>query len=80
VPLGSMVESTHDKQTIEHVRVYPGTDGELTLYNDGGLPYACEKGEGEVPHLRWDNAKGKLTEAGTMAWSGDPVLQVARER
>ena len=39
------MESTHDKQTIEHVRVYPGTDGEFTLYNDDGLTYACEKGK-----------------------------------
>ena len=80
VPLGSTVESTHDKQTIEHVRVYPGADGEFTLYNDDGLTYAYEKGEAEVTHLRWDNAKGKLTQTGTMAWSGDSVLQLAGER
>jgi alpha-D-xyloside xylohydrolase len=80
VPLGSTVESTHDKQIIEHVRVYPGADGEFTLYADDGLTYAYEKGKSEITHVRWNDATGKLTQTGTMAWSGDSVLQVAGKR
>jgi alpha-D-xyloside xylohydrolase len=76
VPLGSAVESTHDKQSIEHVRVYPGADGEFTLYNDDGQTYAYEKGDSQITKLHWDNASHKLTHTGPDAWSGDAILEV----
>jgi alpha-glucosidase (family GH31 glycosyl hydrolase) len=34
VPLGSPVESTHQAQTIEKIRVYPGADADFTLFSD----------------------------------------------
>ena len=46
--LGSPVESTHQKQAIAKVRVYPGADANFTLFSDDGMTYAYEKGAGAV--------------------------------
>ena len=70
VPLGSEVESTHEKQSIAKVRVYSGADGEFTLFSDDGTTYAYEKGAGSVTRLHWDDAKRQLTHEGAAAWSG----------
>jgi len=69
VPFGSQVESTHDKQTITKVRVYPGADAGFTLFSDDGTTYAYEKGAGSVTHLRWSDAKKQLTHEGAAAWN-----------
>jgi alpha-D-xyloside xylohydrolase len=76
VPLGSTVESTHEKQSIAHVKVYPGSNGEFTLYSDDGLTYAYEKGDSQITHLHWDDAAKKLTQTGAPAWSGDAIVEV----
>jgi alpha-glucosidase (family GH31 glycosyl hydrolase) len=78
VPLGSAVESTHEKQSIAHVKVYPGADGDFMLYSDDGQTYAYEKGDFQITKLHWDNATHKLTHTGAEAWSGDPFLEVVR--
>jgi alpha-glucosidase (family GH31 glycosyl hydrolase) len=70
VPLGWKVESTHEKQAIKKVRVYPGANGEFTLFSDDGTTYAYEKGAGSVTRLHWDDAQKKLTHDGAAAWSG----------
>jgi alpha-D-xyloside xylohydrolase len=70
LPLGAAVESTHEKQAIEKIRVYPGADGSFTLFSDDGATYDYEKGAGAITHLRWDNSAGKLTHEGAAAWSG----------
>jgi alpha-D-xyloside xylohydrolase len=80
VPLGSAIESTHDTQTIAHVKVYPGANGDFTLYNDDGQTYAYEKGNFQITHLHWDDATKKLTQTGTKAWSGSAVVEVVRGR
>jgi alpha-D-xyloside xylohydrolase len=80
VPLGSAVESTHDKQSIARVRVYSGADGDFTLYNDDGQTYAYEKGDRQITHLHWDDAAQKLTQTGAKAWSGDATPEVVRGR
>lgn len=80
VPLGSAVESTHDKQSIARVRVYSGADGDFTLYNDDGQTYAYEKGDCQITHLHWDDAAQKLTQTGAKAWSGDATPEVVRGR
>jgi alpha-D-xyloside xylohydrolase len=80
IPLGSVVESTHDKQSIVHVKVYPGSDGNFTLYNDDGLTYAYEKGDRQITNLHWDNSSRKLTQTGTTAWSRDGIVDVVSER
>jgi alpha-D-xyloside xylohydrolase len=79
VPLGSAVQSTHDKQTIARVNVYPGANGEFTLYSDDGLTYAYEKGDHQITKLHWDDATHELTQTGPKAWSGDAIVEVARE-
>jgi alpha-glucosidase (family GH31 glycosyl hydrolase) len=68
VPLGAPVLSTDERQAIREVRVYPGANGEFTLYNDDGKSYAYEQGKREITHLRWNDASGKLTHTGAAAW------------
>jgi alpha-glucosidase (family GH31 glycosyl hydrolase) len=70
LPLGSPVESTHQAQAIEKVRVYPGADASFTLFTDDGTSYDYEKGAGAITHLRWNDAAGKLIHEGAAAWSG----------
>ena len=78
LPLGSPVESTHEKQSIAKIRVYPGADAAFTLFSDDGTTYAYEKGAGSIAHLHWDNAAHKLTHDGASAWSGpdDSIIEV----
>jgi alpha-glucosidase (family GH31 glycosyl hydrolase) len=80
VPLGSVVESTHEKQSIAHVKVYPGADGDFTLYSDDGKTYAYEKGDSQITKLHWDDATHQLTQTGAKAWSEDGILEVAGDR
>jgi alpha-D-xyloside xylohydrolase len=75
VPLGSAIESTAQEQKIEKVRVYPGADGEFTLYSDDGRTYAYEKGEFKTTRLRWDDTAQKLSHDGAAAWTEpDPKI------
>ena len=83
VPAGSIlpfrkpVESTHEKQALAQVKVYPGADASFTLYSDDGTTYAYEKGAFEATTLHWDDAAGKLTESGAKFSSGNlQALQV----
>ncbi len=70
LPLGVPVESTNEKQPIERVRVYPGADGRFQLYADDGTTYAYEAGKHDITELHWDDARGKLTHTGAVAWQG----------
>lgn len=80
LPLGSTIESTEDKQTIASLRVYPGRDGDFTLYNDDGNTYAYEKGAFTLTHMHWDDARHKLAADGPALWSGsiDNHLEVVQ--
>ena len=69
VPLGSPVESTHQAQAIEKIRVYPGADADFTLFSDDGTTYAYEKGAGSVTRLHWDEAGRRLSHEGAAAWN-----------
>jgi alpha-D-xyloside xylohydrolase len=79
LPLGAAVESTHETQAIEHVRVYPGADASFTLFSDDGKTYAYEIGAGSVTHLHWDDAKRQLTHDGARAWTkaDSEVVEIA---
>jgi alpha-D-xyloside xylohydrolase len=70
IPIGAAVESTHETQAIEKVKVYPGADASFTLFNDDGKTYAYEQGAGSVTELKWNEATGKLGHTGSPAWSG----------
>jgi alpha-D-xyloside xylohydrolase len=82
IPFGAMVQSTHDKQAIAKVRVYPGADASFTLFSDDGTTYAYEKGAGAVTHLKWDDAAQKLSHDGAAAWTGadGDVVQIMGQK
>ena len=69
VPLGAPVLSTQQQQAIASVRVYPGADGDFTLFSDDGTTYSYEKGAGSVTKLHWDEAAHQLKHEGSPAWS-----------
>jgi alpha-D-xyloside xylohydrolase len=69
LPLGTTVENTSQKQNIERVRIYPGANGDFTLYNDDGRTYAYEDGDGTITRLLWDDRAHKFTHEGASAWS-----------
>ena len=70
VPFGAPIESTSQVQDIAKVRVYPGANGDFTLYTDDGTTYAYEKGNSSTTDLHWDEATQKLSHAGAAAWKG----------
>jgi alpha-D-xyloside xylohydrolase len=79
VPLGSVVESTHQKQEITKIRVYPGANADFMLFSDDGTTYAYEKGAGSVTRIRWDDGQKQLTHQGAAAWSGSDsaIVEIA---
>jgi alpha-D-xyloside xylohydrolase len=80
VPLGSEIESTAQEQKIAKVRVYPGADGDFSLYSDDGISYAYESGGFNVTHLHWDNTTAKFTHEGSSAWTGPDgeILEIVK--
>ncbi len=74
LPLGGPVESTHDKQPLAKIKIYPGADATFTLYNDDGTTYAYENGTDQITTLHWDDKTGKLTQTGAKAWNGSAGL------
>jgi alpha-D-xyloside xylohydrolase len=46
------------------VEVYPGKDGEFSLYDDDGVSYDYEKGKSTLTKLRWNEGGGKLSASG----------------
>ena len=76
LPLGGPVENTGQLQTLAKIRVYPGANSDFTLYQDDGKTYAYEKGNSRVTTLHWDDAAGKLTQAGVPVGSVNQLLQV----
>jgi alpha-D-xyloside xylohydrolase len=78
VPLGSEVLSASLPQTIASVRVYPGADGSLSLFEDDGKTYGYEKGGGSITRLTWNDGAQQLKHEGAPAWSGadDSVVTV----
>jgi alpha-D-xyloside xylohydrolase len=67
--VGSEIETTEQQQAISKVRVYPGADGNFTLFSDDGMTYAYEKGAGSITRLHWDDQKQQLTHEGAPAWT-----------
>lgn len=62
LPLGPNVEYAGQptEEPIE-IRVYPGADGDFSLYDDAGDSYRYEQGESAAIPLHWDDRAGKLT-------------------
>jgi len=62
VPMGPAMEWTTEKPSdpIE-LRIYPGADGDFTLYEDENDGYRYEKGAHATIALHWDDAAKTLT-------------------
>ncbi len=62
LPMGPDLQWTSEKPAdpIE-LRIYPGADGELTLYEDDGASYAYERGQHSTIPIHWNDANGTLT-------------------
>lgn len=69
LPLGKPILSTMEKQDLAQIKIYPGANGDFTLYSDDGTTYDYEKGDFRVTNLHWDNAAAKLTHKGSVAWT-----------
>ena len=62
VPVGPVVQYSGEKSNEElEIRIYEGTNGEFTLYEDEGDNYNYEKGMYSTITFSWDNAKKELT-------------------
>ena len=64
LPLGAAIQNTSTPQALAEVRVYPGRDADLTLYDDDGVSYDYEKGAGRSTRLRWDDKSKALNATG----------------
>jgi alpha-D-xyloside xylohydrolase len=65
VPMGPMMEYATERpaDTIE-LRIYPGTDGEFTLYEDGNDGYQYERGQFATTRLEWVDSRRELVVRG----------------
>lgn len=62
LPFGPKVQyATEKKWDNLEIRIYPGADGEFTLYEDENDNYDYEKGMYSTITLTWDDAKKVLT-------------------
>ena len=69
LPLGPAILSAQQPQPIASLRVYPGADGDFTLFSDDGTTYSYEKDQGSITKLHWDDGKHQLTHQGAIAWN-----------
>jgi alpha-D-xyloside xylohydrolase len=65
LPMGAVVPSTATPQDIERIRVYPGRDADFDLYDDDGVSYGYQRGDGRVTHLHWNDATHHLGASGS---------------
>jgi len=62
LPMGKFLQYTSEKpmDTLE-IRIYPGADGQFSLYNDEGNNYNYEKGKYTVIPFKWNEQQQALT-------------------
>ena len=61
VPMGPSIQySTENSDPVE-IRIYPGADGEFSLYDDENDGYGYEQGRSSLIAFRWNDAEKKLT-------------------
>jgi alpha-D-xyloside xylohydrolase len=77
VPMGRDIQNTSTAQALREIRIYPGKDCEFTLYDDDGITYGYEKGQGRITRLRWDDGQQQLTAKGAPL-AGTPVAELAK--
>lgn len=62
VPIGPAEQYAGEKPSSDlEIRVYPGTDGDFTLYEDEGTNYNYEKGMLSTIHFHWNDKKRELS-------------------
>ena len=81
VPLGAAVPNTSVRQSLTEIRVYPGADGNFTLYDDDGVTNAYKSNGGRTATLRWDDRAGRLVASGTLpsGQKADALVRIVRE-
>lgn len=61
LPMGEAVQyAARNNQNVLELRIYTGTDGTFTLYEDEGDTYAYEKGEYSTIELHWSDGAKRL--------------------
>jgi alpha-glucosidase (family GH31 glycosyl hydrolase) len=65
LPLGEDIENTTQPQKIVEVRVYPGADGETTVYSDDGHTYDYESGQSQTAVLHYDDKSRTVQSSGS---------------
>jgi alpha-D-xyloside xylohydrolase len=61
LPMGPAIEYAGQLADPIELRVYPGADGEFSLYEDQGDTYAYKQGAHSVIPIHWDDATRTLT-------------------
>ena len=62
LPMGPQVQYAAERPWDDmQIRVYPGADGEFTLYEDEGDNYNYEKGRYTTIPMKWDDRSRTLT-------------------
>jgi alpha-D-xyloside xylohydrolase len=60
IPMGPLIQYSTDKSDPVEIRIYPGADGEFTLYEDENDNYNYEKGLYSIIEFKWTNATKTL--------------------
>jgi alpha-D-xyloside xylohydrolase len=77
IPMGRDIQNTSTAQALSEMRIYPGKDCEFTLYDDDGITYGYEKGQGRITRLHWDDGRQQLTATGAPL-SGTPIGELTK--
>jgi alpha-D-xyloside xylohydrolase len=77
IPMGIDVQNTSTTQALKEIRVYPGKSAEFTLYDDDGVTYGYENGQGRITHLHWDDERQQLTGKGAPLL-GSPLAELTK--
>ena len=64
LPLGPVIEYAGQATDPIELRIYPGADGNFTLYEDEGDSFRYEKGSHATIPIHWDDATHTLTLGG----------------
>ena len=69
VPIGPVEQYAGEKPPSDlEIRVYPGADGDFSLYEDEGTNYNYEKGQRSTIHFHWNDKRRELS-IGRREWS-----------
>jgi alpha-D-xyloside xylohydrolase len=61
IPMGPFIQYSTEKSDPVEIRIYPGANGEFTLYEDENDGYDYEKGRYSTIELKWNDSVHTLT-------------------